>query len=383
MVVRVDPRERRDDARARVSRRCDRRPGDGRSRRLRDRRRAASRTPPSPRASPRTSVRNVSATSQRVSCYRPEVAVESAPRPGAGLPGRRPHPVPGRDDGRGPRALCDAGRCGRRERRLAREGLLGVRHPGRPDEPAAPDRPAKWASTPRATTTSSASTSPSTAAHVAGAGPRAGLRGVDGQHRSGRRLRPVGQLLLARPPLPVLLRQVRLEKYDNGSNQTNPTVPPRRSPSPCTRTARTGSERLDHDARRSPRLPHDREERELERSGQAVDRDRHESREPALRTRLRDVDVLRPQPVGHLRVARATRDPTARTRTGRRRRCCRPCPASAGTRTCSRTSRPTGRSTRRPRQPAAAGLLARRHQPRSGRRTAARHGRARCRSSRT
>ena len=160
------------------------------------------------------------------------------------------------------------------------------------------------------------------------------------------------------------------KKYDNGSNQTNPTVPPEAIAVSVQPAGLRRRERLDHDARRASRLRRHRQEREHERSRQAVDRDRYESRQPALRAGLRDVDGLRDQPVRPLR-SHADARPDGTHTDWSARRSCRPSRASAGTRTSCRTSRPTGRSRRRSRTTRSSRASPPTTSTSSGRRTAA------------
>ena len=74
---------------------------------------------------------NVSATTQRVSCYAPELTFFPEPRPRPGLSRRRHVALQRRlDDRRGSRPVRNPG-C--RQPRDARKGPLGVRHSHRPD----------------------------------------------------------------------------------------------------------------------------------------------------------------------------------------------------------------------------------------------------------
>ena len=134
--------------------------------------------------------------------------------------------------------------------------------------------------------------------------------------------------------------------YNNGSNQTNPTVPPETVAVAVRPHDATDPKAWITDAQRSSRLRDDGEECEHVRSGQAVDRDRHEPEQPVLPDGLLDVHDIRAQPVVHLRLDREGErgrdafrldEPTDTDDAERQ----------AGTRTCCRTSRRTAPSTRR------------------------------------
>ena len=142
------------------------------------------------------------------------------------------------------------------------------------------------------------------------------------------------------------------KKYDNGSNQTNPTVPPEAiavsvhpaATLPGKTPARAGSRRTTA-IRTTSRRRRTRTRTTRTSSGSRSTRTRR-ARTMGASTRCgRSSCSTRRSSTSRT----PTRDPTARTRTGRHRRCCRPSRASAGTRTCCRTSRPTGPSTRRSR----------------------------------
>jgi hypothetical protein len=91
-------------------------------------------------------------------------------------------------------------------------------------------------------------------------------------------------------------------KYDNGSNQMNPLVPPEAvavSVHPATTLPNTAPAASWITIHGGPSgLPDDGEEREHQRSIQAVDHDRYEPDESPLRPRLRHVDAVRAQSVG-------------------------------------------------------------------------------------
>ena len=91
-------------------------------------------------------------------------------------------------------------------------------------------------------------------------------------------------------------------KYDNGSNQTNPLVPPEAVAVSVRPHGATGPEHVDHEARRTAGLRDDGQERQHLRPRQAVDRDRHEPGQPLLPDGVRDVHGFRPQPVRRLRL---------------------------------------------------------------------------------
>ena len=298
-------------------------------------------------------VANVSATTQRVSCYAPEVALSRRADAGRRLPRRRHGrraPAPPR------RARTSARTRPRtsptRRMRVKDHSESDIRVD--PTEPTAPDRAEQVGGHRRGLQPpASASTSPSTAAPpgpsratcpATRAGPTTPTRSA---HST-----PGATSTRSCSPTSSTTTSGGFNKYDNGSNQTNPTVPPEAiavsvHPAPACRHDAATSWITTHNGQ--PDYLDDGQERQHERSRQAVDRDRHEPGEPALRARVRDVDGLRAQPVRHLRVARRREARRHAHRLVARRRSCRRSRASAGTRTCCRTSRPTGRSGRRSR----------------------------------
>ena len=301
-------------------------------------------TPRSPQSYAANHVSSVLATTQRVSCYAPEVTYfDFLDRR---LPGRRHDSVPRRNDRRADAGLRDPGR---REPTDARQGSQRIRHPRRSREPAARDRAEQMVRQRRGLQP------PARLLRVLGrrqdlprAGPRARVRGLDGQHRSRRRVRPAGELLLARARrTSSITRTAAAHKYDNGSNQINPLLPAEAialSVHPAAAQARQTARNwiTTHNGAARHRLAV--EERKHRRARQAVDRDRHEPREPVLRTRLRDVgrttSSIRRIPSS---TAQARPDGTHSNWSPARE-----LPTINGNRfnsTCSRMSRPTAPST--------------------------------------
>jgi hypothetical protein len=241
---------------------------------------------------------NVSATTQRVSCYAPEVPYATALGAADGYPGGGETPCPGATTGS--RRAASRRRTSRIRRCSSR--ITRVRHPGRP----ARTRPhligqSKWF------------VSAEGYNHLNGfyeswdGGATWPVQGhVPGYEGWTDNTDPVGafdpwgnfySLLL---PYVFVYDKSGGHVFNNGSKQANPGVPPEAISVAVHPAAPAGSQSATnwittHDGH--PDYVFTGAELGHKYAGQAVDRDRHEPVQPALRARVRDVHAVRAQPV--------------------------------------------------------------------------------------